>query len=111
MRNFILVGLLLSFIAPAHADINKYTVHVAIHDARTWDGHSDPIYNVENCKSAITQFIRNAKNKKKFINHYIDFACVDNRSFNIKRITKTKWHKEKVTIQFVTEPLPVIKKK
>ena len=110
MRNFVLLGLLLSFIAPAHAGINKYTVHVAIHDARTWNGHSDPIYNVASCKNAIARFMRSLENKRKFTNHFIDFACVDNKSFNIKRITKTKWFKEKVTIQYMTEPLSVIKK-
>lgn len=110
MRNFVLIGLLLTFITPAHAGINKYTVHVAIHDARTMDGHSDPIYNVLDCKSAIAGFIRSAKNKKRFQNHFIDFACVDNRSFKILLQQKTKWFKKKVIIQYTTSPLPPLKK-
>ena len=109
MRNFVLVGLLLTLITPAHAGINKYTVHVAIHDARDLKGYSDPIYRVKNCAKAINLFINNPRNKAKFTNHYIDFACVDNRSFQIRMIKKTKWFKKKVTIEHTTEPLPVIK--
>lgn len=106
MRNFVLLGLLLTFAVPAHAGIDKYTVHVAIHDARTWAGHSDPIYNVASCKSAIARFIRSAKNKRKFQNHFIDFACVDNKSFKILMQQKTKWFRKKVTIEYTTSPLP-----
>lgn len=111
MRNFVLLGLLLTSIAPAHAGIDDFTVHVAIHDARTLNGHSDPIYNVTDCKSAIAEFIRSAKNKKKFQNHFIDFACVDNKSFKILLQQKTKWFKKKVIIQYTTSPLPPLPKR
>ena len=109
MRNFVLMGLLLTLITPARADINKFTVHVTIHAARHLKGYNDPIYHVKDCNKAIARFIRSAKNKAKFHNHYIDFACTDNRTFSIKMIKKTKWFKRKVTIEHTTEPLPAIK--